>query len=280
VHNTNKHIYAGDKFMEKLIGDIKSGSKIKIKIKNVIIGDNKRVIISGPCTIENYDIMLSIGKKLKDIGVDILRGGAFKPRTSPYTFQGLQWEGLKILKSVGEQLNMPVVTEIMDTRDVEKSLDYTNIIQIGSRNMYNYNLLKEVGKTKLPIILKRGMSASISEWIYAAEYIMAEGNLNVILCERGIRTFESYTRNTLDLNSVAVIKQKYRMPIIVDTSHGTGLRELVPNMSLAAVAAGADGIMIESHINPEDSISDARQTVSIDTVKKIKENIEKLEKIL
>ncbi|OFI07563.1 phospho-2-dehydro-3-deoxyheptonate aldolase [Clostridium acetireducens DSM 10703] len=266
--------------MEKLIGDIKSGSKIKIKIKNVIIGDNKRVIISGPCTIENYDIMLSIGKKLKDIGVDILRGGAFKPRTSPYTFQGLQWEGLKILKSVGEQLNMPVVTEIMDTRDVEKSLDYTNIIQIGSRNMYNYNLLKEVGKTKLPIILKRGMSASISEWIYAAEYIMAEGNLNVILCERGIRTFESYTRNTLDLNSVAVIKQKYRMPIIVDTSHGTGLRELVPNMSLAAVAAGADGIMIESHINPEDSISDARQTVSIDTVKKIKENIEKLEKIL
>jgi 3-deoxy-7-phosphoheptulonate synthase len=168
---------------------------------------------------------------------------------------------------------MPFVTEIMDTRDVEKAMEYVDMIQIGSRNMYNYSLLKEVGKTRKPVLLKRGMSATLAEWLYAAEYIMAEGNMNVVLCERGIRTFENYTRNTLDLNSVAVIKEKYRLPVIVDPSHGTGLREIVPAMSVAAIATGADGLMIESHVNPDNSISDARETISVDTMGKIIERV-------
>ena len=207
--------------------------------------------------------MMAIGRELKDLGVHILRGGAFKPRTSPYDFQGLRDEGLRILSAVGKEMNLPIVTEVMDARDIDEVLKYADMIQIGSRNMYNYTLLKEVGKRNVPVLLKRGLSATISEWVYAAEYIMSEGNLNVVLCERGIRTFESYTRNTLDLNSVAVVKQKYRIPVIVDPSHGTGLRELVPSMSFAAVAAGADGLIIESHISPDNSVSDARQTISM-----------------
>ena len=172
---------------------------------------------------------------------------------------------------------MPIVTEVMDSKDIDLVLCYADMLQIGSRNMYNYSLLKEVGKLKTPILLKRGMSATLSEWLYAAEYIMANGNENVVLCERGIRTFETYTRNTLDLSSVAAIKHNYRIPIIVDPSHGTGRRELVAKMSLASIAAGADGLMIESHINPDNAISDARQTVSIDTVDKIVKNVKKFE---
>ncbi len=170
---------------------------------------------------------MAIAGSLKKLGAHMLRGGAFKPRTSPYSFQGLKFEGLKILKECGDKFNMPIVSEVMDARDLEEAYDYIDMIQIGSRNMYNYTLLKEVGKTKKPILLKRGMSATLNEWIYAAEYIMSEGNMNVVLCERGIRTFESYTRNTLDLNTVAVIKDKYRVPIIVDPSHATGFREYV-----------------------------------------------------
>lgn len=266
--------------MEKLLIDQNNGELIKVKVKDVVFGGKEKVIISGPCSIESYDIMIKIGKELKDLGVHMLRGGAFKPRTSPYDFQGLKEEGLKIIKSVGEEVGVPIITEVMDARDIDNALNYTDMIQIGSRNMYNYTLLTEVGKTKAPILLKRGLSATISEWVYAAEYIMSEGNTNVVLCERGIRTFESYTRNTLDLNSVAVVKQKYRIPVIVDPSHGTGLRELVPTMSLASIAAGADGLIIESHIIPDNAICDARQTISMESLKKIISGVKKLEEIL
>lgn len=259
--------------MKNLLVDLKSGDKIQVKVKDVTIGGSEKIVISGPCSVENLDTMLSIAKELKVAGVHMLRGGVFKPRTSPYDFQGLQYDGLKIIKEVSSEVNMPFVTEIMDTRDVEKSIEYIDMIQIGSRNMYNYSLLREVGKTKKPVLLKRGMSATLAEWLYAAEYIMAEGNMNVVLCERGIRTFENYTRNTLDLNSVAVIKEKYRLPIIVDPSHGTGVREIVPAMSIAAIAVGADGLMVESHISPDNSISDSRETISTDTMKKIIERI-------
>ncbi len=210
----------------------------------------------------------------------MLRGGAFKPRTSPYSFQGLKFEGLRILKECGDKFNMPIVSEVMDARDLEEAYDYIDMIQIGSRNMYNYTLLKEVGKTKKPILLKRGMSATLNEWIYAAEYIMNEGNMNVVLCERGIRTFESYTRNTLDLNTVAVIKDKYRVPIIVDPSHATGFREYVKPMALASIAAGVDGLIIESHINPDNAISDARQTINVKEMKEIIDKVKQMDKIL
>ncbi|NEZ46360.1 3-deoxy-7-phosphoheptulonate synthase [Clostridium niameyense] len=265
--------------MEKLLVDKKSGDNIKVKVKDVVIGHKEKVIISGPCAIENEDTMMKIGEGLKDAGVHILRGGAFKPRTSPYSFQGLQFEGIKILKSVGDKFNMPIVSEIMDARDLEKAYDYIDMIQIGSRNMYNYTLLKEVGKTKKPVLLKRGMSATLSEWMYAAEYILSEGNANVVLCERGIRTFESYTRNTLDINSVSVIKDKYRLPIIVDPSHATGFREYVKPMALASIVAGADGLIIESHIEPDKSVSDARQTVSIEEMRSIIHKVKKLTNI-
>lgn len=266
--------------MKTLLVDKKSGDNIKIKVRDFVIGDKEKIFISGPCSVENYETMLSIAVELKKIGVNMLRGGAFKPRTSPYDFQGLQHEGLKILRAAADEVNLPVVTEIMDPREIEYSLDYTDMIQVGSRNMYNYSLLKELGTLKIPVLLKRGMSATLSEWLMAAEYMLSLGNDNVVLCERGIRTFESYTRNTLDLNSVAVIKQKYRLPVIVDPSHGTGIRELVPAMSMAAIAAGADGLIIESHINPDSAVSDARQTISMDILKKIVEGSMKLQDVM
>jgi 3-deoxy-7-phosphoheptulonate synthase len=252
--------------MKNLLIDKKSGENIIVRVRDVSIGGQDKVLISGPCSVENLDIMTEIALALKNAGVHILRGGAFKPRTSPYDFQGLQVEGLKILKTSASLVDLPVVTEVVDIRDIDVVLKYADMIQIGSRNMYNYSLLTELGKLKVPVILKRGFSATLNEWMHAAEYIIKEGNCNVVLCERGIRTFENYTRNTLDLNSVTVIKQKYRLPVIVDPSHGTGLREIVPQMSLAAVAAGADGLMIESHINPDSAVSDARQTISIETL--------------
>ncbi|MCT8976062.1 3-deoxy-7-phosphoheptulonate synthase [Clostridium sp. CX1] len=266
--------------MKNLLVDKNSGDNIQVKVRDVIIGAQEKTIISGPCSVESLDTMMKIGRELKALGVHILRGGAFKPRTSPYDFQGLRDDGLRILSTVGKEMNLPIVTEVMDARDIEDVLKYADMLQIGSRNMYNYTLLKEVGKTKAPILLKRGLSATISEWLYAAEYIMAAGNENVVLCERGIRTFESYTRNTLDLNSVAVAKQKYRIPVIVDPSHGTGLRELVSTMSVASIAAGADGLMIESHISPDNSVSDARQTVSMETLGRIMDTVRKLETVL
>ncbi len=255
--------------MEKLIIDKKSGNDIIVEVRDVKIGGPCKIFISGPCSVEDQDTMFKIAAELKAIGVHIIRGGAFKPRTSPYDFQGLQEQGLKILKDAAASVKLPIVTEVVDVRDIELVLRYADMIQVGARNMYNYSLLKELGRLKVPVLLKRGISATLKEWVYAAEYVVKEGNQKVVLCERGIRTFENYTRNTLDLNSVAVIKQKYRLPVLVDPSHGTGLRELVPGMSMAAVAAGADGLLIESHIYPEKSVSDARQTISMETLGEI-----------
>ncbi len=255
--------------MKRILAEKNSGEKITVQVKDVIIGGDDLVFISGPCAVENYDKMIKIGRALKDQGAHMMRAGAFKPRTSPYDFQGLGIEGLKILKEVGNEFGLPVVSEVMDARDIEISLPYVDMIQVGSRNMYNYTFLKELGKLKVPVLLKRGISATVAEWIYAAEYVLKEGNNQVVLCERGVRTFETTTRNTLDLNSVAVIKENYRLPVIVDPSHGTGRRELVEAMSLAAVAAGADGLIIESHVNPDNSVSDARQTINVENLKKI-----------
>lgn len=266
--------------MEKLLVNKESGEDIlvtvgKEDVEKVTIGAKTPVIISGPCAVEDEDTMLEIAQKLKNMGVHILRGGAYKPRTSPYAFQGLKNEGVKILHKVSREVGMPFVTEIMDARNIDDVVPYADMLQIGSRNMYNYTLLKEVGKLDVPVLLKRGMSATISEWLYAAEYIMKEGNMKVVMCERGIRTFESYTRNTLDLNAVAILKSKYRLPVIVDPSHGTGLREIVPTMAFASIAAGGDGLIIESHTHPDNAVSDARQTISMESLENLINNIKK-----
>ena len=225
------------------------------------IGGKKVIIFAGPCAIENEEILLEIGERVKFAGASVLRGGAFKPRTSPYAFQGLGEEGLKILQRVSKKLNMPTVTEVMDPRDVGLVARYADILQIGARNMQNFNLLKEVGMTKKTILLKRGLACTVKELLMSAEYIMAEGNNNIILCERGIRTFEDATRNTLDISAVPVVKQLSHLPIIVDPSHAAGKWNLVGPLSLAALAAGADGLIIEIHTKPEEALSDGAQSL-------------------
>ncbi len=233
-----------------------------IKVKDQEIGGEKISIMAGPCAIESYESLRAIAKEVKQKGATILRGGAFKPRTSPYSFQGLGEEGLKIMKQVCDEFGLLSVTEIMDPRDMPLMHKYVDIVQIGARNMQNFNLLKEVGKSKIPVLLKRGMMSTIKEFLMSAEYILSEGNFNVILCERGIRTFETYTRNTLDINAVPVIKNLSHLPIIVDPSHATGKWELVLPVSLASVAAGADGLIIEVHTNPEIAASDGSQSLN------------------
>ncbi|MBU1088072.1 MAG: 3-deoxy-7-phosphoheptulonate synthase [Candidatus Omnitrophica bacterium] len=240
-----------------------------IKIKDQEIGSEKISIMAGPCAIENYDSLRAIAKVVKQKGATILRGGAFKPRTSPYSFQGLGEEGLKIMKQVCDEFGLLSITEIMDPRDMHLMHKYVDIIQIGARNMQNFNLLKEVGKSKIPVLLKRGMMSTINEFLMSAEYILSEGNFNVILCERGIRTFETYTRNTLDINAVPVIKKLSHLPIIVDPSHATGKWELVIPASLASIAAGADGLIIEVHTNPEIAASDGSQTLNPENFEKL-----------
>lgn len=220
------------------------------------------VLIAGPCSVENEHQILAIARRVKEAGAHILRGGAFKPRTSPYAFQGLGLEGLKILAKAKEETGLPVITEIMDTHHLPIVMEYVDILQVGSRNMQNYTLLKELGKTDKPVLLKRGMNATLMEWLNCAEYILSEGNPNVILCERGIRTFETYTRNTLDLSIVPSAKEITHLPIIVDPSHGTGKASLIERMSLAAVAAGSDGLMIEVHDNPDKALSDKDQQIT------------------
>lgn len=253
-----------------------------VKLKKVLKKDGcnekqeKPFIIAGPCSVESYELMEKTAVFLKKMGVEYLRGGAFKPRTSPYSFQGLGDIGLEILKGIKQNYNIKIVTELMDTRDLEAIIDVADVIQIGSRNMYNYSLLKEVGKTKKSVLLKRGMSATIEEWLNAAEYIAIEGNSEIILCERGIRTFETYTRNTLDLSCIPVIKQKTNLKVIVDPSHGTGIRELIKPMSLAAISAGADGLMIEMHPTPDSALSDASQSISFEQFEDIYRKIFKL----
>ncbi|RKY30762.1 MAG: 3-deoxy-7-phosphoheptulonate synthase [Candidatus Omnitrophota bacterium] len=229
--------------------------------KGVKIGGKKIVIMAGPCAVENIDTLEDIAKKIKDAGATVLRGGAFKPRTSPYSFQGLGEEGLKYLNEAGKKFNLITVSEVMDPRDVELVAKYIDVLQIGARNMQNFNLLKEVGMTKKAVLLKRGMSSTIKEWLMSAEYILSGGNFNVILCERGIRTFEDFTRNTLDISAVAVVKQLSHLPVIIDPSHAAGKWGLVPSLSKAAVAAGADGLIIEVHTHPEDAASDGAQSL-------------------
>lgn len=229
---------------------------------DITIGGDELTIIAGPCAVEDENQMESIARYLNKLNITFIRGGAFKPRTSPKSFQGLGIEGLKILKNVGQLYELKVVSEIMDPRDIKEAYDYIDVFQIGSRNMQNYSLLKEIGKTDKPVLLKRGMSATINEWIKAAEYIEMEGNKNIILCERGIRTFEDYTRNTLDLMSVPIIKSKTKYPIIVDPSHGTGRKELILPATKAAIAIGTNGIMIEIHPEPERALSDGPQSLN------------------
>ena len=233
----------------------------QIKVKDVVFGGKKVVLIAGPCSIEGHDSLLKVAREVKEAGATVLRGGAFKPRTSPYEFQGMGEDGLKIMKDVGETVGMATITEVMDPRQVELVDRYVDIFQIGARNMQNFALLKEVGKTNKPVVLKRGMSALMKEWLMCAEYIVSEGNSNVIFCERGIRTFETETRNTLDINAVSVIKEKSHLPIIVDPSHAAGRWNLIPGASMAAIAAGADGLMIEVHDNPEEAKSDGAQSL-------------------
>lgn len=227
----------------------------------VKIGGKEIVVMAGPCSVENQDLLVNIAKKVKAAGAKVLRGGAFKPRTSPYAFQGLGEEGLKFLAQARKETGLLIVTELMDIRDVDLVAKYADIIQIGARNMQNFNLLKEVGRIKKPVLLKRGMSATIKELLMSAEYIMSEGNFNIILCERGIRTYEDFTRFTLDINAVPAVKSQSHLPIIVDPSHGTGKWGLVPAVSKAAIAAGADGLIIEVHPNPEEALSDGAQSL-------------------
>lgn len=227
----------------------------------ISIGGDQLHVMAGPCSIESLDGLARIAKEAKASGASILRGGAFKPRTSPYDFQGMGEEGLKILKDVGTNNSMATVTEIMDARDLDLICRYADILQVGARNMQNFTLLKEIGKTKKPVLLKRGISATIKEWLMSAEYIVANGNFNVIFCERGIRTYETATRNTLDINAVGVVKQLSHLPIIVDPSHATGRWGLVAPAARAAVAAGCDGLMIEVHDNPKEAFSDGGQSL-------------------
>ena len=229
--------------------------------KGVKIGSKKIIVMAGPCAIENYELLHEIAAKVKNAGATVLRGGAFKPRTSPYAFQGLGEEGLKYLQKVGNELNLVTVTEVMDVRDVELVSRYADILQIGARNMQNFNLLKEVGQIKKAVLLKRGMSSTIKEWLMSAEYILSAGNFNVILCERGIRTFEDFTRNTLDISAVPAVKQLSHLPVIVDPSHAAGKWGLVSSLSRAAVAAGCDGLIVEVHSRPEEAVSDGAQSL-------------------
>ena len=232
-------------------------------------GDSAVALICGPCSVESREQLLSIARTVKDCGARILRGGAFKPRTSPYSFQGLREDGLRFLADARNETGLPVITEIMDTRDLSIVERYADCLQIGARNMHNFSLLKEVGRSHLPVLLKRGFSATINELIMAAEYILSEGNMNVLLCERGIRTFETATRYTLDLNAVPILKAKTHLPVVVDPTHGVGLREFIPQMALAAVAAGADAIMLEVHDTPDLAKSDGEQALVPDMLAKL-----------
>ena len=233
-----------------------------IDVNGLKIGDGEVKVIAGPCSVESADQLASVAQSIRKSGAQILRGGAFKPRTSPYAFQGLGELGLDILVDVRNKVHMPIVTEIMAPRYVELFAEKVDMIQIGARNMQNFDLLKEIGQTNKPILLKRGLSNTLEEWLMSAEYIMAGGNENVILCERGIRTFETYTRNTLDLSAIPAIKKMSHLPIIVDPSHATGLPYMVEPLALAAVAAGADGIMIEVHNDPKHALCDGAQSLT------------------
>ncbi|MBW1668988.1 MAG: 3-deoxy-7-phosphoheptulonate synthase [Deltaproteobacteria bacterium] len=250
--------------MEKLrLTSIKNGgnnSRTVVAVNHVKVGKDF-VVIAGPCSVESEEQTIETAHRVKEAGANMLRGGAFKPRTSPYDFQGLGLRGLKILEKAKRETGLPIVTEVTDPRDVSWVSEYADVLQIGTRNMQNFSLLKEVGKVGKPVLLKRGMYSTLKEWLNCAEYVLSEGNPNVILCERGIRTFETYTRNTLDLSIVPCVKEVSHLPVIVDPSHGTGRLSLIESMSLAAMVAGADGVMIEVHHNPCEALCDRDQAM-------------------
>ncbi len=250
-----------------------------IDVGGVKIGAGQPVVfMAGPCAIETKEMTIDIAENVQKRGAQILRGGAYKPRTSPYSFQGLGTEGIEYMVEAREKTGMPIVTEIMDARKLDEFDKYVDLIQVGARNMQNFDLLKELGKTQKPILLKRGMSATIEDWLMSAEYIMASGNPNVILCERGIRTFEKYTRNTLDLAVIPIVKQRTHLPIVIDPSHATGDRKLVEAVSLAAIAAGADGLIIEVHCDPEHAASDGAQSLYYNQFEKLVTKARRIEK--
>jgi len=241
----------------------------EIKIRNEVISRENFTFIAGPCTVENYNDLLAIVKHLKKIGIRFFRGGAYKMRTSPHSFQGLGKKGLEYIKRVSDDTGMISVSEIISSEDVNLMSEYIDILQVGTRNMHNYRLLGKLGKIENPIILKRGMSSTFEEWIFAAEHIIRAGNENVILCERGIRTFEKFTRNTLDISAVPAMKILTDLPIIVDPSHSSGRRDMIKSLSWAAVAAGADGLMIETHFNPDSTVCDSKQTIDFEILEEI-----------
>lgn len=251
---------------------------IEIPSRNgvVRIGEGYCTIMAGPCSVETRERYLEIAMRIKDMGVDILRGGAFKPRTSPYSFAGLGVEGLKILAEARELTGLPVVTEVVDVRDLEQVYYYSDIVQVGSRNMQNFPLLREVGRIDKAVMLKRGLAATIEEWLLACEYILNEGNQKVILCERGIRTFEEMTRNTVDIGAVALVKELCHLPVIVDPSHATGRRSLVRPVARAAIAAGSDGLMVEVHQNPDEAFSDGKQSLPPEAFRRLAEEVKSM----
>jgi 3-deoxy-7-phosphoheptulonate synthase len=234
----------------------------RINVRGVVIGGDNAVVMAGPCTVETEEQLMEAARAVRAAGAHILRGGAYKPSTSPYSFHGHGVEALKMLAAARAETGMPIITEVMDVRDVEVVCEYADILQIGTRNAQNYNLLREVGQVKTPVMLKRGMSSKIEEWLQAAEYIASQGNYDILLCERGIRTFETYTRNTFDINAIPALKELTHLPVVADPSHGTGKASLVPAVTLAAFAAGADAAIIEVHPHPEKALKDGAQSLT------------------
>jgi 3-deoxy-7-phosphoheptulonate synthase len=253
----------------KLVARQDENHQSVIRVGNETIGSKELCLIAGPCAVESEQQLDEIAKGVSDLGIKFMRGGAYKPRTSPYAFQGLKKEGLRLLKNVSDKYGVKIVTEVLDTSLIEEVYPYADILQVGSRNAKNYAFLKELGKIDKPILLKRGMSSTITEWLLAAEYILLGGNENVILCERGIRTFDTSVRNTMDIAAIPLAKELSHLPVIADPSQGTGKRSLVTPLSLAAIAAGADGLMIEVHNNPEEALSDGFQSMYLDSMKEM-----------
>ena len=271
----NKPINGGSSIPSRVSRKTKTDDTI-VNINGIKVGGSEIVIIAGPCAVESREQLFKTARSVRAGGANILRGGAFKPRSSPYSFQGMGEEGLKLLSLVREETGLPIVTEVMDTRQIELVASYADMLQIGSRNMQNFPLLKEAGMCRKPILLKRGMMATIEEFLLAAEYILSHGNDQIILCERGIRTFETSTRNTLDLSAVPMLKRLSHLPVIVDPSHGTGIRWMVPPMAKAAIAVGADGLIMEVHFKPEEALCDGSQSLSLDEFDKLVSELEKI----
>ncbi len=275
INPCNSHVNGGSSIPSKVSRKTKPDDTI-VDINGIKVGGSEIIVIAGPCAIESREQLFNTARSVKTGGAKILRGGAFKPRSSPYNFQGMGEEGLKLLDIIRKETGLPVVTEVMDTRQVELVSGYADMLQIGSRNMQNFPLLKEAGMCRKPILLKRGMMSTIEEFLLAAEYILNQGNDQIILCERGIRTFETSTRNTLDLSAVPMLKRLTHLPVIIDPSHGTGLRWMVPAMAKAAVAVGADGLIMEVHYKPEEALCDGQQSLNPDEFDRLMLDLKKI----